>query len=178
MEVAQARPGYELWRPNRAKRESQLMKSVVALVLFASAGVIFLITIGGWSRLQGFSVGIMALLWAGLYVLFGVLVSRWNRGVLPVAAALGVLMLIFASLAAPGWFDRTGSGFSSPALPEELLGLLTVILIPLSLILIAVSLIAFNQEWTVEEERPIGGGTGQHGTTGADDAGEQLPEPA
>ena len=31
--VAQARPGYELWRPNREKAESQRMKSLVAFVL-------------------------------------------------------------------------------------------------------------------------------------------------
>ena len=29
------------------------------------------------------------------------LVARWNRGVLPVAAALAIIMLIFAAIAGP-----------------------------------------------------------------------------
>jgi hypothetical protein len=156
MQVGEARPGYELWRPNRHKLASKQMKALVTFMLLVSAGLAFLITIGGWSRLQGASVGIICLMYVGAYVGFAVLVSRWNRGVLPVTAGLAVLMLIFAALAAPSWFDRTGNGFSSPAIPEELLGLLTLILVPVQLILIAVSMIAFNQEWQVEEERPIG----------------------
>ena len=47
-------------------------------------------------------------------------------------------------------------GLSSPALPEELLGLLTLLLVPIQVILIAVAMVAFNQDWHVEEERQIG----------------------
>ena len=39
------------------------------------------------------------------------------------AAALSVLMIIFAAVAAGGWFARDKSGLDSPALPEDLLGL-------------------------------------------------------
>ena len=39
---------------------------------------------------------------------------------------------------------------------SELLGLLTLLLVPLQIMLIAVAMIAFNQNWHVEEERPIG----------------------
>jgi hypothetical protein len=132
------------------------MKALVTFMLLISAGLAFLITIGGWARLPGASVGIISMLYVAAYVGFAVLVSRWNRGVLPVAAALAVLLLIFAALAVPSWFDRTGDGFTAPAIPEELLGVLTLVLVPVQVILIAVSLIAFNQEWHVEEERPIG----------------------
>ena len=47
-------------------------------------------------------------------------------------------------------------GLTSPALPEELLGLLTLLLVPVQVILIAVAMVAFNQDWHVEEERQIG----------------------
>jgi lysylphosphatidylglycerol synthetase-like protein (DUF2156 family) len=157
MEVATARPGYELWRPNRERAEAKTMKAVVAFMLLVSAGLIVVITLGGWERLQGGSVAVMSLLWAALYVLFAFLVARWNRGVLPVASALAVILAIFAAISAPDWFARSKDGLDSPALPEDLLGLLTLLVVPLQLLLIAVAMIAFNQEWHVEEERPIGG---------------------
>ena len=82
MEVATARPGYELWRPNREKAEAKTMKALIAFVLLVSAGLLIIITIGGWERLLGPSVGIMSLGWAALYIVFAFLIMRWNRGVL------------------------------------------------------------------------------------------------
>ena len=99
----------------------------------------------------------MTIVWAGLYVLFALLVLRWNRGLLPVASAMAIIMVIFAAVAAGGWFARAKDGLESPALPEELLGLLTIIVIPVQILLIAVAMVGFNQAWNVEEERPIGG---------------------
>jgi hypothetical protein len=157
MEVATARPGYELWRPNREKAEAKTMKAVIAFVLLVSAGLIIVITVGGWERLLGTSVAVMSLAWAALYIVFAFLVARWQRGILPVAAALAIILAIFAAIAAPAWFDRSKDGLDSPALSEDLLGLLTLIIVPVQLLLIAVAMIGFNQEWHVEEERPIGG---------------------
>jgi presenilin-like A22 family membrane protease len=158
MEATSVRPGYELWRPNREKAESKSMKAIIAFVLLVSAGLLLVITIGGWERLLGASVAVMSILWAALYILFAFLIAfRWQRGVLPVAAALAVILAIFAAIAAPDWFARDKAGLDSPALPEDLLGLLTVILIPVQLILIVVAMVGFNQNWHVEEERPIGG---------------------
>jgi len=174
MEVATARPGYELWRPNRQKAEAKMMKAVVSFVLLVSAGLLIVITIGGWERLLGASVALMSLLWAGLYILFALLVARWNRGVLPVAAALAVILAIFAAIAAPDWFARSKDGLDSPALPEDLLGLLTVIVVPVQLILIVVSMVAFNQNWHVEEERPVGG----QPLHGEDEPSGPTPAPA
>jgi hypothetical protein len=175
MEVATARPGYELWRPNREKAESKTMKAVVAFVLLVSAGLIVVITVGGWEHLLGTSVAVMSLAWALLYIVFAFLVARWNRGILPVAAALAVILAIFAAIAAPAWFDRSKDGLDSPALPEDLLGLLTLIVVPVQMLLIAVAMIGFNQEWHVEEERPIGG----HPLAGEDDDVDDVaPAPA
>jgi hypothetical protein len=152
----QAREGYELWHPNREKAESKTTKAIVAVVLLVSAALLVIITLGGWERLQSTTVGLMTIGWAVLYVVFAFLIMRWNRGVLPVAAALAVLMIIFAAVAAGGWFARDKPGLDSPALPEDLLGLLTLIVIPVQLLLLIVAMIGFNQAWNVEEERPIG----------------------
>ena len=154
MEAGTVRPGYELWRPNRERPESQSARALVVFLLLVSAGIAFVITAGGWERLEGGKI--FAVAYIALYVLFAFLVVRWNRGVLPVASALAIILAIFAGIAAPAWFDRAKDGLDSPALPEELLGLLTLLLVPVQVILVAVSMVAFNQDWHVEEERPIG----------------------
>jgi len=154
MEAASVRPGYELWRPNREKPEAKSARALVIFLLLVSTALMFLVVVGGWERLEGgqiFAIGYVV-----LYVLFAYLVSRWNRGVLPVVSALAIILAIFAGIAAPEWFSRAKDGLDSPALPEELLGLLTLLLVPVQVILIAVAMVAFNQDWHVEEERPIG----------------------
>jgi len=133
------------------------MKAVIAFVLLVSAGLLVIITIGGWDRLLGTSVAAMTLFWAALYVVFALLVMRWSRGILPVTAALAIILAIFAGIAAPEWFARAKDGLDSPALPEDLIGLLTLVVGAVQILLIAVSMAGFSQEWHVEEERPIDG---------------------
>jgi hypothetical protein len=154
MEAGSIRPGYELWRPNREKSESNSARALVVFLLLISAGLALVITIGGWTRLEGGKP--FALLYVALYVLFAFLVARWNRGALPVISALAIILAIFAGIAAPAWFDRSKEGLTAPALPDDLLGLLCLVLVPVQVVLIAVAMVAFNQEWHVEEERPIG----------------------
>ena len=70
--------------PNRDKRESKTTRSVVVVLLVASAIIITIITIGGWDKLQGAKpVNIFYVL---VYLLFAYYAWRWNRGVLPVVA--------------------------------------------------------------------------------------------
>jgi hypothetical protein len=154
MEARAIRPGYELWRPNREKPEAKSARALVVFLLLATAGLAFVIIAGGWTRLEG--VKALTILYAALYVLFAFLVARWNRGVLPVASALAIILAIFAGISAPAWFDRAKDGLSDPALPPDVLGLLCLLLVPLQVVLIAVAMVAFNQDWHVEEERPIG----------------------
>ena len=98
--------GYELWRPNSVKAESKTMKAVIAFVLLVSAALVLIVTFGGWERLQGASVANdVAPLGRALHRL-RLLVMRWNRGVLPVVAALAIILAIFAAIAAPDWFAR------------------------------------------------------------------------
>ena len=159
MAVGEVRPGYELWRPNREKPESVTTKFVIVLLLLISAGLAGIITIGGWTVLEGGAgMGLVCAAYVILYLLFAFFVLRWQRGVLPVAAAFAILLLIFSAVGASSWFARDKEGFDDALIPVELIGLLVIILIPVQVLLIAVALSGFNQEWHVEEERPIGSG--------------------
>jgi peptidoglycan/LPS O-acetylase OafA/YrhL len=89
-----------------------------------------------------------------LYVLFAFLIARWNRGLLPVTAAFAIILLIFAAVSTPAWFDRDKSGFTDPTLDESIIGMLTFILIPVQVLLAAFALRGFQQAWNVEVERP------------------------
>jgi hypothetical protein len=122
-------------------------------------------------------MGVVCIAWVVLYVVFAFYVARWNRGVLPVASAFAVLLLIFAAVAAPSWFARDKSGFEDAILPVPLIGMLLIILIPVQVLLIAVAMIAFNQEWHVEEERPIGSGE-DYGAGSGPEPDEPEAQPA
>ena len=56
---------------------------------------------------------------------------------LPLAAALAIVLLIFAAVSAPAWFDRDKPGLTDPTLDENILGLLSLILVPIQILLIA-----------------------------------------
>jgi hypothetical protein len=151
----EAREGYVIEHPNREKAASKATKAIVVLLLLVTAGLMIVISIGGWAALEGAKpVQIAYIL---LFLLFAFLIARWNRGLLPVAAALSIILLIFAAVSAPAWFDRDKAGFTSPALPEDLLGLLTFILVPVQILLIAFAMRGFTQAWNVEVERPADG---------------------
>jgi hypothetical protein len=137
--------------PNRRKAASKLTKALVVLLLLASAALIAIVTIGGWDALQGAKAVQVA--YIVLYVGIAFLVARWNRGVLPVAAALAIIMLIFAAIAGPAWFERDKEGFTDPALDPSLLGLVTLLIVPVQALLILASMSALRQRWNVEVER-------------------------
>jgi hypothetical protein len=159
MAVGEVRPGYELWRPNREKAGSVTTKFVIALLLLATAVIAAIITIGGWSLLKGGgSMGLVCAIYAVLYAFFSVLVARWSRGILPVAAALSMILAIFCAVGAGSWFEREKAGFDEAVLSSSVIGTLVVILGLLQIVLIAAALYGFNQQWQVEEERPIGSG--------------------
>jgi hypothetical protein len=139
-----------LIHPNRDKAESKATKAIVVLLLLTSAGLIAVVTLGGWSQLQGAQV--ISFGYIVVYVVMAYFVSRWNRGVLPVAAALAILFAVVAAVAGPAWFERDKAGFDDPALDPSILGLLTVILVPVQLLLIAFAMRGFQQQWNVEVE--------------------------
>jgi signal transduction histidine kinase len=157
--------GYKVVYPNRDKAASKLTKLVVCLILLISAALLLILTVGGWSKLAGLKV--VNLFWCVLYVgmAFYIFV-RWARGLLPMAAGLGILLMILAIVAGVGltgtsWFDRDHHGFAAAqslfggsGLNADVLGLITVLLIPVQALLIFFSMLGFTQAWNVETEVP------------------------
>jgi hypothetical protein len=172
--VGEVRPGYELWRPNREKAASITTKFVLVLLLAATAAIAALVTITGFSLLTGGGgMGVICMIFALLYALFAFLVARWNRGILPVAAALSTILAIFAT-GAESWFSRDKAGFEKALIPVPVIGTLVVILLLLQIVIVIVALYAFNQTWNVEEERPIGSGE-DYGAGAPPENGAPLP---
>jgi presenilin-like A22 family membrane protease len=145
------KPGVIITHPNREKAVVQATRATVILLLLASAALVLIVTAGGWSVLQGalpIQIGYIL-----VYLTLAFFAARWNRGVLPVAAALAVLLGIFALVAGPGWFARDKTGFAQPAINSGLLGLLTLLIVPVQMLLVAFAMRGFNQGWNVELER-------------------------
>jgi hypothetical protein len=174
--VGEVRPGYELWHPNREKPEVITTKFVITFLMLATAGVAAVIAIAGWSLLSGGGgMGLVCLIYAGLYVLFAYRTARWSRGALPVAGAFSMILAIFCAVGANSWFARDKDGFEEALLPVPIIGLLVLIMLLLQILLIAAAAVGFNQNWHVEEERPIG--SGEDYGAGAP-PGNGAPQPA
>ncbi len=161
-QVRNIRPGYAVIHPNRDKPVCKLTRLLVVLILLVSVALMLVLTFGGWSKLQGLKP--VNFLWSAVYLIIAFYIWRWARGLLPIAAAAGMLLLIIAAIAGTGlagtsWFDRNHHGFAAAdslfgggGLGTSTLGALTVLLIPVSILLIVVSMIGFAQGWNVELE--------------------------
>jgi lysylphosphatidylglycerol synthetase-like protein (DUF2156 family) len=136
--------------PNREKAESKTMKAIVVFLLLVSAALISAVIIGGWSVLQGAQP--MAVLYIVLTVVFAIYIARWNRGLLPVAAGASLLFAVVAAIAAPAWFARDKPGFADSLLDPALLGLLTILIVPVQLLVVVFAMRALSQDWHVEVE--------------------------
>src|SRR5271170_2584365 len=111
----QDRPaGTIITHPNRDKPVVQATRATVIVLLLVSAALVLVVTIGGWSALEGAKP--IDLAYVAIYLAFAFYAARWNRGVLPIAAVLGVLLTIFAAVAGPGWFSTNKTGFAQPSL--------------------------------------------------------------
>jgi peptidoglycan/LPS O-acetylase OafA/YrhL len=136
--------------PNRKKASSKVTRLIVVVLLLASAFLMTVVTIGAWEALVGAKP--LQIIYIGLYLLLAFFVARWSRGVLPLIAALAIVLLIFALVSVPGWFERDKDGFTDPTIPSDVVGLLTALLVPLQLLLIAFAMRGFQQAWNVEVE--------------------------
>src|ERR1700757_4845327 len=164
-QVRNVRPGYAVIHPNRDKAICKLTKLIVACLLIASVVLMMILTIGGWSKLQGMEPG--NFIWSAVYLIIAsYLMVRWARGLLPIAAALAVLLLIIAVISGFGldgtsWFDRNHYGFGAAeslfggnGLSTDVLGTITLLLIPVEAALVVFAMIGFSQGWNVELEVP------------------------
>jgi lysylphosphatidylglycerol synthetase-like protein (DUF2156 family) len=149
--MAERDPNVIIEHPNREKASSKATKAIVLFLLLATVVLVLLVTVGGWSALEG--AKFLQIAYVALYLVMAYFVLRWNRGVLPVAAALAIILLIFAAVAGPSWFDRDKTGFTEPTLNEDVLGLITFIIVPVQIFLIAFAMRGFQQAWNVEVER-------------------------
>ena len=155
--MAERDPDVIIEHPNRDKASSKATKATVLLLLLATAALVAIVTIGGWNALEG--AKLLQIAYIILYLVIAYFVWRWNRGVLPVAAALAIVLLIFAAVAAPAWFARDKTGFTNPALDENVLGFITFLIVPVQVFLIAFAMRGFQQAWNVEVERYPDGST-------------------
>jgi hypothetical protein len=158
-------PGYTISYPNRDKPASVATKGIVIAILMVSVVLMLIVTIGGWSKLQGLKP--VNFVWCLVYMIIAFYVSRWARGLLPIAAALAILLLIISLIAGSGaagtsWFDRNHSAyagaqsmFGGGGLSPDTLGLVTLLIAPVQVLLILFAMRGFSQGWNVEVEVPI-----------------------
>jgi hypothetical protein len=182
--VRNLQPGYEVTYPNRDKAASRATKAIVILLLLVSVVLMLIVTIGGWSKLQGLKPVNFG--WCLVYLIIAVYVARWTRGLLPIAAAMAILLLILALIAGTGisgtsWFDRNHAGFAAAdtifggkGLDPDTLGLVTLLIAPVQALLIAFAMRGFAQGWNVEVEAPID----QSKRRGGSPSAPPPPEPA
>ncbi|MEA2218272.1 MAG: hypothetical protein QOJ35_898 [Solirubrobacteraceae bacterium] len=137
--------------PNRDKPASRTTRVVVVLLMLATVALLVIVTAGGWSRIQGAKPVQVAYILVYLVIAF--YIARWRSGLLPVAAALAIVLLMFAAISGPEWFNRDKVGFTDPALDSALVGVLTLVLVPLQVLLIVFAAQGFSQRWSVEVER-------------------------
>jgi hypothetical protein len=167
--TSERQPGVIVTHPNRDKPVVQATRAAVIVLLLVSAALVLVVTIGGWSLLEGaipIQIGYIV-----VYLTFALFAARWNRGVLPVSAVLAVLLGIFALVAGPSWFARDKTGFAQPTLNASLLGLLTLLIVPVQMLLVAFAMRGFSQGWNVELER-------RDTAAGADAYTQAPPHPA
>jgi uncharacterized membrane protein len=168
--AARRAAGIRITHPNRDKPVVQATRATVILLLLATAALMLLITVGGFEALEGIGPVVVQSVFIIAYLLLALYAARWNRGVLPVASVLAVLLGTFALVAAPAWFQRDSSAFAQPALDSRLLGVLTLLVIPVQILLVVFAMRGFSQGWNVELEVRDAGR--------ADDYGDVAPHPA
>jgi hypothetical protein len=143
--------GVRIHHPNREKATSKATKAVVIVLLIASAALIALVLIGGWTQMAG--AELLAIAYIIVYLVMAFFVARWSRGVLPLTAGLAVFFISFAAVSAPAWLSRDEPGLEDPLLPAGLLGLLTFVIIGVQALLILFAMRGFQQAWNVEIEQ-------------------------
>ena len=150
--------------PNRDKSVCKLTRVVVVVILLLSIALMLVATFGGWTKLQGMKP--INFTWCAIYLVMAFYVARWARGLLPIAAALALLLLSIALIASLGVggtsffyrFHHTYAGaqsiFGGSGLSSDAVGTLIVLLIPVEALLVIIALIGFSQGWNVELEVP------------------------
>jgi hypothetical protein len=179
------RPGYTVIHPNRDRPVCKVTRILVVVVLLISVALMLVITVGGWSKLEGMTS--VNFIWCALYVVMAIFIARWARGLLPIAAVLGLLLLAIALIATVGfggtsWFDRSHASYGAAhalgggqGLGSATIGTLVLLLVPVELVLILLAVAGFAQGWNVELEVPDAEAAARR--RGGGRAGRDLREP-
>ncbi len=141
--------------PNRDRPQSRATRALVVALLLISTLVLVIATVGGWEKIQGAKP--LHVAYVVIYLLLAFFIARWRSGLLPVAASFAIILLIFCAISGTQWFARDEPGFDDPLLSASILGVLTLVLVPLQVLLIAAAARGFSQKWSVEVERRPGG---------------------
>jgi hypothetical protein len=132
------------------------------MLLLISIALMLVVTVGGWSKLQGLTPIDFA--WCLVYLAIAYRIARWARGPLPIAAALAVLLFAFVviavfSLSGASWNDRARPGygpaqtlFGGAGLSAHTLQALTIALACAQVVLLVTAMQAFAQRWNIERE--------------------------
>ena len=107
VEKIEVREGYHIEHPNQEKAANKATKAVVILLLLASVGLMLIVTSVAGRSWPDAEVLIGYML---VYLVMAFYAARWNRGVLPVVAALAIILR--SSRRSPG---RSGSSATRPA---------------------------------------------------------------
>src|SRR4051812_50213694 len=97
-----------VYNPNREKAASKAAKSAVVLLLLVSAGLVAIVTIGGWGVQQG--AQIVSIAYVIVYCGVAYFVAEGNRGGLPLAAGPAILLGGGAAIGGARWGHRGHSG--------------------------------------------------------------------
>jgi hypothetical protein len=158
------KPGYVVTYPNRDKQSSRITRVAVALLLVVSAALMLVVTVGGWSKLAGLEP--VNIIWSAAYLVMAYYVMRWARDLLPIAVALGALMLTFTLIAVSGaagvsWSDRSAADyapahalFGGSGLGPSTLTTLTIVIAVTQVLLIIAAARGLGQGWNIEYEVP------------------------
>jgi hypothetical protein len=140
--------------PNRHRAESKATRSAVLLLLLVSAVLTAIVAIAGVPIAASPGMQFLGFLYILLFLVMAYFIFKWSRGVLAMAAAFAVLFALLSIVAAPAWFAHDKPGFTPPLLPAPVIGLITIVLVPVQLILVAFSMRGFNQGWNIEVPVP------------------------
>ena len=88
------REGYHIEHPNQEKARIKATKAVVSSLLLAPSALMLIVTSAAGRSWPGAKIVLIGYML--VYVLMAYYVGRWNRGVLPLAAALAIILGIFA----------------------------------------------------------------------------------
>ncbi len=138
--------------PNRESAAAKGTRATVMFFLAASAVLSVIILVASWGVQAG--AFLLWVLLTALFAYYAYAVASWRSGILPVAAGTALITGVFAAVSVTSWFNRGGTGYDQPAVPESIVGVLVFAFAVMQLVTVVLCLRGFLQNWHVELEVP------------------------